>query len=487
MLLGVAALVVAVELAVAGRYGYHRDELYFLAAGHRPAWGYVDQPPLTPLLARLSELWGHSPVALRVLPALAAGACVVLAGTIARTFGTRGGWTALAGAATGFAPVTLGACHLMGPTAFDLLGWLAVLQLVILAVRDERPRLWLVAGAVLGVALLNKQTMAFYLLPPLLLALLVTPQRRLLASVWPYAGGLLAAVISSPNLAWQAANGWPLLTMGRSLHSEHTASQDYLTFWPAQILYSGPLMFPVLVAGLGWLLRSPSARPYRFLAWLAVFASVELFITAPGRPYYISGMYGLLFAAGARCLQERRSRRRAQPKAPIGRLLPALAVLSLLTILPLAQPVLPMSTWHDRSTKAFNYDLGETIGWPQLVQQVAVAARRLTPSERAHLAVFTDNYGEAGAVDRFGPALGLPAAHSGHNSYWLWGPPPNLDTTALLVGTDATSFPWCSSRTVVATVSNPVHVHNDEYGAPITVCHLTVPWSDIWPATRHYD
>jgi 4-amino-4-deoxy-L-arabinose transferase-like glycosyltransferase len=269
----VAFATVVLLLMVAPRYGYDRDELYFLEAGRHLAWGYVDQPSFVPFLAWLAEhTIGDSPLAIRLFPALATGAVVVLAGLIARRFG--GGrfaqfLTALSAATTA---VYLGAGHPLSTTPFDFLFWALILYLVVRILGGDTSRLWLAVGAVAGIGLLNKWNVLF-LMFSLVVGLLLTEQRRLLRSRWVWAGGAIALAIWAPNLVWQAQHGWPTIEMLGNLHTENVEDADQLKFIPLQVVYTGLLLTPIWIAGLRWLFRKPEGRPYRAIAWayVAVF------------------------------------------------------------------------------------------------------------------------------------------------------------------------------------------------------------------------
>src|SRR6266516_4967474 len=234
-----AAGFIAVELAVSPGYGFHPDELYFLVAGRHPALGYVDQPPLAPLLTRLAtSLFGDSPSAVRLMPALAGGALVIVAGLTARLLGGRGRAQVLAALAVGCAPVTLAAAHLANTTIYDMLAWSAITALTIAAVLHDRPRLWLAVGAVTEIGLEAKD-LPLLLVIALLAGLAVTGRWQALWTPWLPAGAAVAVALWAPNLAWQATHGWPALTMSRTLSAEHSALGDYVTVLPAQLIYLG--------------------------------------------------------------------------------------------------------------------------------------------------------------------------------------------------------------------------------------------------------
>jgi hypothetical protein len=475
----VAGGLVALELAVSARYGFHRDELYFIVAGRHAAFGYVDQPPLAPLVARLAtSAFGTDPTAVRIVPALAGGAVVVGAGLTARTLGGGRFAQVLAAVATACAPVVLVSAHLAGTTVFDLAAWTFTIWFVLKAVVDGRERCWLAAGAVAGLGLENKD-LILLLGAALAVGLLATRARAVLATRWPWTGAVVALVLWTPNLAWQLANGVPGLAMARSLRAEHSGSGDYLGFVPGQVILVGFLAFPIVVLGIRHLV---ARRELHFVLVTAGVVVAYVFAVIPGRVYYTAGVLPVLFAAGG-CRIERpgahRVRRRLWLAAPL-----VGAVLSVVFQL----PVLPLSTFARMSfLHKTSYDLGETVGWPQLTREVADVYDGLPAEQRREASIFTANYGEAAALAVYGPAFGLQQPLSGHNTYWLWGPGDAPDRVVVAVGSLDQLRPHFALCRHAATVHSPDNVDNDENGTGIWTC--TGPrgtWPSFWRDLRHY-
>jgi Dolichyl-phosphate-mannose-protein mannosyltransferase len=476
---------IALLLLVAGRYGYHRDELYFIACAKRLAWGFVDQPPLTPAIARLSQAVAPgSLVALRVIPALIYGSLVGLAALTARELGA--GRTGQIGASVcaAAAPGLLLAGHLLSTTTPDLLVWAVVTFLLIRLLRTEDVWLWLPIGLAIGIGLENKWSIGFLVIG-LLIGLLLTPQRRFLFTPW-FAGGVtLALVLWVPNLWWQYQHDWPQIALFRSIGGSSHDVGSTITWLPYQFLITGPVGAAVWVAGLYRLLRQPEARTYRAIGLAFVVLAVVLAVGAGDKQYYVAGLYVPLWGAGGRPLEGWFARHRtgfARPIAVVG-----FALTSVL-LLPAALPLLPESSLA--SVKGLNPELAEQVGWPDLVSQVASAWRSIPEPERADAAIFTSNYGEAGAIDRFGPNLGLPEAYSGHNNYWWWGPPPATTRTLVTVGFQDRGYLESMFGTVrrIGTITNPWGIENQERGLPIwIVSDPKLSWEDIWSRSRHYD
>ena len=481
-----AAVLVALLLAVASRYGYHRDELYFLAASRHLGWGYVDQPPLTPALAGLARLlFGDSLPGLRLLPALAVGVVVVVTGLLTRELGGGRGAQLLAAACVAGSGVTLATGHLHSTTTYDVLAWAVGLLLVTRLLRTRERRLWLPIGLVVGVGLLNKATVAQLAAATLAGVLADRDARGLLASRRLLAGCLAAALLWAPYLAWQAGHGWPQLAIFADLRAEDGGLGAGLAFLPLQLLMTNPLLTPVWVLGLVALLRGGLARPWRPLA-VAYLVFVAFYTVVGGKPYYAFGFYPVLFAAGAVWLARWRAARGGDG-LPLRRLLPAVAVAAAVP-LPLLLPVLPASTV--KVVAKVNYDAGETFAWPTYVAQVLRVRDGLPPAERAVVVAVTGNYGEAGALGRYGGAWGRDAVFSGHNSFWWWGPPSGDGRVVIVVGYArwrALLEERFQSVTLAARLDNGQEVDNEEQGQPVWVCRgLKGTWASTWPAWRHY-
>ena len=476
-LLAVAAVITVVLLVVSNRYGFHRDELYFLEAGQHLAFGYVDQPPLVPVLARLqSALFGASPWALRVVPALVTGVIGLLAGALARELGgSRRGqvWSAVAVGGAGF---VLAVGHLLATATFDFAFWLVLIIVVARLLRTGDPRWWTVYGAVAGVALWNKH-LPVMLTAAVLVGLAVGRRVDLLATWWLVAGGVVAVGIAAPTLVWQASNGWPQLEMAAAL-SDRIGGESRATLLPLQLVMLGPLMVPLGIGGLRWM-RGPAGRVFLPLAW-AYVAALVLTLASGGRPYYPLPLASALIVAGAVAW----SSADVRPRRTVA-LLGAHVVLGAL----LALPLLPARVVVTTPIPELNDTLVETIGWRQLTRQVTDAVAGLPASGRDSVVLLTGSYGEAGALDRYGPELGLPEPYSGHNSYADWRRPADPDATVVGVRLRVSSLEeHFGSCREVDQVRFAFTVDNEVDGAPIVVCSgLRGTWDDVWPRLRHLE
>ena len=482
-----AGALTAVLVALGGRFGFHRDELYFIAAGHHPAWGYPDQPPLVPLLAAgWSSVVADNLWAFRLVPALVAGAIVVVGSLTSRAMGgTRAEQVATA-VATAVCALVGAAGPLFSTTTFDVLGTATTLLLLVRALQappGPQLRAWVWVGLAAGVTMQIKTLIGFAAVAALV-GLLIAGPREPLRRPGPYLAAVIAALLAAPNLLWQAANGWPQIEMGRQIAagSSGTSTERWLVV-PMQLLIVGPLLGVVLVIGLVELLRagSPASRwrPYRWIG-VAYVAMLVIVVVTGGKPYYSAGLMLPLLAAGVPTVLRWASASSAARWA-IGVLLAVHVVGSALITLPLTAPGSAVTEFANGP----NPDQGETVGWDRFVAGVWSRATLGTAQ-----AVVTGNYGEAGALDqaRRRGVPGVPPVYSGHNAYAEWGPPPETVQTVAFVGwfDPAELSRWFGRCDETGVVDNGYGLDNEEQGAPIRLCRdRRLPWSQLWPQLEH--
>jgi 4-amino-4-deoxy-L-arabinose transferase-like glycosyltransferase len=477
---------------VLGGYGIFRDEFYYLVNAERLDWGYVDHPPLAPLLlAGVRGTLGESTVALRLLPALAGAGTVLLAGLTARRMGGTLVAETIAALSVVAVPVYGVMFGFYSMNAFEILLWAGAVYVVVVLLTDDQAKLWLLFGLLVGIGLQNKHTFVFFAVG---LALGILLHRRsAFHSHWLWLGGLLALVILLPNLLWQVQHDWPTLEFyagaaGRDI-GRHPI--DVLL---EQLLPMNPGLLAVWLLGLIWVLRSQTFRP---LAWSYLLPLLLLMMIGSSRPDRLSPAYLPLFAAGAVGI-EQLARRRAWSQLPA-----AVAVLGLMSagvIAPLALPLLPPQTTA-RYAEAFglgSYEAGVTaelpqhladrFGWQELTMAVAQVYRQLPPEDQERVAIFTRNYGEAGAIHLYGGNYGLPEPISGHNNYWLWGPGDWSGEVLIAVNVpqqDLAQF-FLSVNQVASTSCH--FCADDENNAPILIARgLKVLPVDLWPHVKHYE
>lgn len=483
----IAAVLFVVLMALSALYGFHRDELYFLDAGRHLQGGYVDQPAVVPLLARLSSMaFGVSLPGLRLWPALAAFATVVVAGLSARELGGRPRAQVLAAIGAATMPAVLAIDHLLGPTAIDVLVWATLAWLVLRVDRTGDTRLWALAGVVVAVGVANKHSVAFFA-AALLAGTVACGGRSLVANRWLVAGVVIAALGSVPDLLWQAQHGWATVEMTRTLNAENGGAGNVVVWVGGQLIMTALALVPVWVVGLRELWRS--RRPLR-RAIVVAYAVLFVFfaVTTGAKIYYLAGAYVPLLAAGAVGFDARWTARRGSSRPLL-----IWTVATTAVALPLVLPVLPPKDigW----TYAINQVPGESIGWNSVVGAVHASWTALPSAEQRQTAIIAANYGEAGAINELGRGQGLPRAFGTHNNEWWWGTPPARDTQALVVapgprdveGYDSYLRRFFTAVKPVASLRNSYGLHNEEWGGHIYLCTgLRGPWSVIWPRLRHY-
>jgi 4-amino-4-deoxy-L-arabinose transferase-like glycosyltransferase len=478
-------------------YGFFRDELYFVICGFRPAWGYVDQPPVVPLLAAGSQLFGHSLFLLRAIPALFAGASVYVTCLLVLELGGGAFAEFFAALVAVLTPVLMDFGTKLTTDVVGLFLWPLAALYVLRILKGADPRWWLAAGATIGVAIESKYSVIFFA-AAMLAALALVPQRRALATPWFAAGMLLAVAVALPNFLWQAAHGYPMWTMLRDADEFKNVALSPLQYVVSQVLVTHPLLAPVWLIGLIWLLRGGQTR---FLG-IAYCALIVQMIALHGKYYYPGNVYPVLIAAGAVSIEAWTSR------ATIWR--PALstyAVLAGLILVPLLMPVLPerAMTAYDAVAQSMlpqevelartdrsqignlPPDWADMHGWHELAATVARVYYAMPPIERSQAAIFASNYGEAAAIDFYGREYGLPPVLSGHNQYWLWGTRGYTGNVVIDVhGQCKRGEHLFREGRIVTHFSNPWG-RPFENGFPISICSgITAPLADVWPKLRAY-
>ncbi|MBV8530805.1 MAG: glycosyltransferase family 39 protein [Candidatus Eremiobacteraeota bacterium] len=488
---GAALLTFLFHLAANPHYGFFRDELYFIICGFHPAWGYVDQPPVTPLLAAASQLFGHSLFLLRAIPAAFAAGSVYVVCRLVQEFGGGTFAMVLAAICAALSPVLAAFGEKVGPDMVGLWLWPLALLYIVRIVNGGDARQWIWAGVAIGISAESKYSVLYFALA-FLIALLIAPQRRLLYSKWFAAAAGIAIAIALPSVLWQAAHQFPIVELLRAGQAGKNVVLTPAQYLLAEFLITGPVLALVWMSGLVWLALTPRLR---FLAY-GYALLIIMMIASHAKHYYPADVYPLLFAAGGAALE--------QWTAPARWLRPvavALAVVGGLFMLPYVEPILPerdfiayngvlgphigtaTATEHHKSS-SMTQDWADMHGWPQLAATVERVYNALTPAERAQAVVFAQNYGEASAVAFF---TTVPVI-SGHNQYYLWGTlGKSGDVLIDIDGHCMQKLHLYRSATKAATFSNP-YVMPYENDMPIYVCRgITRPLLSVWPYAKHYD
>jgi 4-amino-4-deoxy-L-arabinose transferase-like glycosyltransferase len=500
-LVGLAALRLALYLLASGplAYGYMSDELYYLDCAERLAWGYVDHPPLSLGLLRLvRETLGDSLLALRLAPALAGCGTLILTALLARELGGERTAQGLAALAALAAPVLLAVTGFYSMNAFEPLLWSAAALLVARIVNGADPRCWLLLGAVLGLGLLNKISTLWFGLG-LGVGLVLTPERRWLATPWPWLAGAIALALFAPHLLWQVQHDWPTAEFMRNATTRKMVEKSPLAFAASQLLALHPVIAPLWIAGLLYLLLGPEGRRHRLLAWIWLTVFGLLAASGTARTYYLAPAYPPLLAAGAVACER-------LARAPRWRWLPpvtaAVFALTGAASAPFAIPLLPPERFvaYQRALGvsapreqvdelgALPLHFALRFGWPELLGALGEAHARLSPAEREQAVILGSWFGDTGAVNLLGAEDGLPSAISGHNNYWLWGPGGATGEVLLaLAQSDEKLQGWYEDVERVAEI-------DCDYCMP-DVARLAVyacrrprrPMAEWWPAVKRFE
>jgi hypothetical protein len=498
IVLYVAFVRIVLYLIAGPNYGYFRDELYYLACGEHPAWGYVDQPPLIAWIAWfLQHSTGTSILALRLLPALAGAATVILAGLVARELG-GGRWAMfLASLAALMAPVLLAFSHLFTMNAFDPPLWTAIAWLIVRISKTGNQHLWLAVGALAGITILNKYAVVFWL-SGMAVGVILTPLRQCLRHRWFWIGGVFAAAIALPNFLWQWQHRFPFLQLMRNVRRNgRDISLPLLPYLKAQaemLGYVAAILVPLALV----FFFSKRGHPFRALGWAYLVFLVEM-IVLHGKMYYLTPVYPILFAAGAVWLESASGRSLwVWAKPALALAIVAVSGIYAPTILPILSVPAFLAWEHKMGIEQQKFEnqpqgvlpqiYADMFGWQEVAQTVAAYFRTLSPEEQSKTAIFANNYGDAGAIDFFGPRYGLPKSIGNHQTYWIWGPRQYTGESIIVLGdSDERNMQTkCASYSVIGSTKHPLS-RPDEW-LPIYHCR-GFKWNlrEIWPGTRHWD
>jgi hypothetical protein len=493
-----SAVALFIHLLTDRRYGYFRDELYYLACAQHLDFGYVDQPPLSILVLRLSQIvFGDSLFAIRLLPALAGAAIVALTGIIAREIGGRGWAISVACAATLCALFYLAVGNFFSMNAFEPVFWMGCVYLVVRIINGGSPTLWLWFCVLLGLGIENKHSTVFFAVG-VFVALLLTPERRHLAQQWIWLGGLLAFAIALPNIVWEARRHWPTYELLNNIaHSNKNVALSPVEFIAQQINFMNPATLPLWLAGLLWVFTSREGRRYCAIGIVYLVTLAE-FIILHGKGYYLGPAYPMLFAAGGVAIERVFAVRYTWLRPALLAIILLAGALFAPVIVPILSPdklVGYMRAIHfepprteTSHTAALPQVFADQFGWEDMVGSVARVYHHLKPEDQKRAVIFCQNYGEAGAIDFIGPKLRLPPAISGHQNYFLWGPRDWTGEVILVLNTNDDE-----ERELFASVEDLGQVMSSPWAVPferrmhIFLCRdLKMSVRELWPRVKNW-
>jgi len=486
LLVYLALATVIIHVIIGNRYGWHRDELATLEDARHLGWGYPAYPPVTPFFGRISlELFGLSVRGFRFFAGVAQAITVVLAGLMAREMGGRRGAQLVAAVCA--VPFCLGGGYEMQYVAFDALAWVFTAYCVIRLLRSEEPRWWLGIGAGLGFGMLAKYTIGFFALS-IVIGVLLSPARRYLRSKWLWLGVALSILIWLPNVLWQVQHNFISLDFLSYIHARDVRQGRTTYFLPQQLELTG-LRFPIAMAGLYFCLFTQLGKRFRIIGWMYV-VTLLLFTLAKGRWYYMGPVYPMLYAAGGVWGESWLATIERVRAMPIRWLVWAALIFEVVLTAAFWLPTAPLGSRWWSITNQVQGDFREQLGWHELVAEVARIRDTLTAEERAHLGILGTNYGEAGAINLYGPEYGLPRAISGVNSFWYRGygdPPPQ---TVIVIGLSRRRMEEVFGQCRLAGHTwNRYGVQNEETEdhPDIWVCGPPKQgWQEVWKDFRYY-
>ncbi len=491
----VALLALVFHLVTYAGYGYFRDELYYLANGRHLGLGYVEHPPLIGFMAFVVEhVLGTSLFAIRLLPAVFHALTILAVAATAREMGGRRTAQALAGLAAFVAPIMIGLFAIFTMNAFDVLCWAVLSWIVARYLRTRDERLWVLFGVVAGIGLENKISVLFAGFG-VACGLLVAGPRTAFRRPWIWIGGAIAGVLFAPHVAWQIATGWPTREFIHNATTEKNTPLSPAAFLGAQALNTVSAL-PVWIAGLVFLLAGRAAKPFRALGWGFV-AVVLVMLSTNSKPYYLSPAYTALFAAGGVALE--------RLGGLGGRLARAGVVVFMLVVGVAIAPFAKALMSEDRFV-AYAARLGveapreergavgrlpqqfaDMHGWQELAAAVGDVYARLPAEEKAKACVFGQNYGEAGAIDLFGPRYGLPPAISGHNSYFFWGPGSCTGEVLIVIGGSERDLREGFASVHRAATFTCRDCRPFENNLPLWVARgMRAPMKEVWPRVKKF-
>jgi 4-amino-4-deoxy-L-arabinose transferase-like glycosyltransferase len=491
IIFSMAFVAVVFHILLNGQYGFHRDELDFIMNARQLDWGYVSYPPITPFFARIGlEVFGESLRGLRVFPAIAQGIIMVLAAWMARDMGGKRSAQILTAFAVFITPVSLFGGTVLMYFGFDYLWWVLVAFFTVRLLATDDARYWLGIAAGIGLGMMTKYTMAFWV-AGLVVAVLLTPARKYLRSKWLYFGAALALLIFLPNLIWQIQHDLISLEHLSSIHARDISwgrSDEFLT--EQLILTTNPLSLPIWPVGLSLCLFGTSMKRFRMLGWMFL-ATFVLFLITKGRGYYTGPSYVMLLAAGIAGIDGwLATRTQATRRVGFGLLWGTQLIGSVIGII-LMKPIAPINSPLWDVTIGVSDDLFvEMVGWQDLTAQVSQVYRSIPEEDKESTVILAGNYGEAGALDLYGDEYALPRIISGSNSYWYRGYGEPEPETVIVVGFESSyAGQFFKSCTYSGTVTNQYGVKNEEssYHTGLYICREPRrPWSEMWQAMRWY-
>ncbi|MGD0339647.1 MAG: glycosyltransferase family 39 protein [Bacteroidota bacterium] len=480
------------HLPFLARYGYHHDELYFLDCGHHLSFGYVDQSPIVPWIARLADfLFGQSLFGLRIFAVLAGAAAVFITGLLVQRLGGRKFAVFAACFSMLIAPNFIRSSIMLCIPVFEPIIWVSCAYFVVRIIQENNLRLWIWIGVLIGIGLMIKHS-TLLLIFGLGIGILLTPLRNHLRTRWPYLAGAIALCIFLPNILWQIANDWPTVEFLRNLN-RHTMSRiSIFQFVLGQILYLNPVTAPIWIGGLVFFF-SKAGKPYRIFGWVYISLFVLLMLIK-SKIYYLAPAYPAVLAGGGTALEQFIIRKNWPRLKPV---IAGTMILALILFAPILLPITSIDAM-DRYCKVLSFgsfenvyeitgDLHGQFGWKERVEAVAKVYHTLSPTECDSTLIFGSWYGPTGAINYFGGEYGLPKAVSGHMTYYLWGFPQKPITTVIVADAPIEKLKTMFDDVIIASQTTLKNVNPWEQQFYVAICRKPkVGLHELWPKLKNW-
>jgi hypothetical protein len=481
-----------------GAYGFFRDELYYIACSDHLAWGYVDQPPFSLYVLKLSRLlFGDSLTAIRLVPVLMHTGTIIITGLMAKEMGGKVFAIFIASLAVALAPIHLGMSLIYSMNSIDIFIWALSIYFILKIINTQKQSYWIWLGIVLGIGLLNKISVLF-LGAGVFVGILLT-NRQWFTTRWLYFAAGIAALLFLPYIIWNITHDFAHLEFIHNASSGKYSGLSAISFIEDQLLFVNPISTPIWISGLLALFLFAPLKKYRIVAWIYVTAFAILIINGTSKGEYLAPAYASLLAAAGVFVEQKLSGR-------IGTWVRyAYVVLLIVTgviLIPLVLPVLPVdqyiayakalgeepSSSEGKELSDLPQFYSDMFGWKEKAKDVADVYNTLSEDEKKKCAIYSTNYGRCGAIDFFGEEYGLPKSIGGHNNYWIWGPRDYTGEVVMIVGGDLEDHVDDFESVKLAGVSTCDHCMPYENNVNIFVCHgLKYPLKDVWAEEKNYD
>ena len=460
-----ALIKLGIHLLVNNNYGLHRDEYLYIAEGNHLGWGYMEGPPMIGLFAWVAQLFGASPFVIRLIPTLIGVASVVLIGQMVRDLGGKKFAVFLACLAFIISPSFLRSNMLFQPVSFNQFFWLLTSFWLMRIVIFKRERDWYYLGLSIGLGLLAKYSIIFFVFS-LLLAMLLTKHRNWFKTKYPYLAVLIATILFLPNLIWQWQHQFPVIDHMKELTSTQLVHVDAVHFFVDQ--FQNQLASSVIwLTGLFFLLFSKKMKAFRMFGFAYLILLALIFMLG-GKTYYTLGIYPMLFVFGGMAIDQ------YVQQGWVKALLVAGIVISNVYFSPYAVPVLPIQKmqdycafmkekyglegplrWEDGSVRELPQDYADMFGWEEIAMKVGRLYHSLPDSVRQSCHIYGGGYAHAGAINYYREKYNLPEAHSMNASFMIWAPTEiKFDNQILIDDRLQDSSTWFYDMELVDSIEN---------------------------------